>query len=59
MQYQFKEVDFNKYCKTCVYSDTKESEDPCDECLANPMNEDSHKPVMYKEKENKNEKHES
>ena len=46
-----KEVDFNKYCKTCVYSESKESDDPCDECLATPMNEYSHKPVMYKEKE--------
>lgn len=46
-----KEVYFNKYCKTCAYSESKESDDPCDECLATPMNEYSHKPVMYEKKE--------
>lgn len=46
-----KEVYFNQYCKTCEYKNLKESEEPCDECLSNPINEYSHKPINYKEKE--------
>lgn len=44
-------VEFDKYCKMCAYSDTEETDDPCNECLDNPINEDSHKPVNYKEAE--------
>ena len=44
------EVYFHKYCKTCVHKDENEAEDPCDECLANPVNSCSHKPVNWKEK---------
>lgn len=51
MEYRLKEVYFDVYCKKCAYSESKESDDPCDECLTTPMNEYSHKPVMYKEKE--------
>lgn len=47
----YKEVYFNQYCKTCEYKNLKESEEPCDECLLNPINEYSHKPINYKEKE--------
>lgn len=48
-------VDFNKYCKTCKYSDVDEWEDPCNECLHNPVKEDSRKPVNYTEDGHKNE----
>lgn len=48
-----KEVYFDQYCKTCKYAKTKEEDDPCDECLANPVNVNSHKPVKYEEKEKK------
>ena len=51
MEYRFKEVYFDIYCERCAHSDTKESEDPCDECLATPIREYSHKPVMYEKKE--------
>lgn len=47
----YKEVYFNQYCKTCEYKNLKESEESCDECLSNPINEYSHKPINYKEKE--------
>lgn len=40
-------VDFSKYCKTCKHKDTLETEDPCNECLENPKNLYSHKPVKY------------
>ena len=52
MEYEFKEVYFDRYCKTCVNEDTKEDEDPCYDCLAEPVNSHSHKPVKYVEKEN-------
>ena len=45
-----KEVYFYKYCKTCKYAELKGDEEPCNECLANPTNTYSHKPVNYKEK---------
>ena len=53
----YKEVYFNQYCKTCEYKNLKESEEPCDECLSNPINEYSHKPINYKEKEKTYEVH--
>lgn len=47
----YKEVYYNLYCNKCVHKDLDDAEDPCDECLATPMNIDSHKPVYFKEKE--------
>ena len=32
----YREVDFNKYCKTCKHEEVKEVEDPCNECLDEP-----------------------
>lgn len=51
MEYIYKEVHFDQYCKTCKYENTPESEDPCDECLMHGSNLYSHKPVNWKEKE--------
>ena len=48
---QKKEVYFNEYCKKCKYGPTNEGEDPCNSCLLQPYNYDSHKPVNFKEKE--------
>lgn len=45
-----KEVYFDQYCKTCKYCEVNEAEDPCDECLSNPVNTYSHKPVNYENK---------
>lgn len=45
-----KEVYFDKYCKTCEHSKLGESEKPCDECLGEPVNLYSHKPVKWEEK---------
>lgn len=42
-----KMVDFGKYCPTCKHSDKKESDEPCDTCLANPVNFESVKPCKY------------
>ena len=46
----YKEVSFNQYCNTCEYKDLDEVKDPCNECLETPVNENSCKPIMYKEK---------
>lgn len=53
-EYRFKEVYFNGYCHKCIHKDKDEAEEPCDECLENAVNEYSHKPVNFKEKEKKN-----
>lgn len=46
-----KEVHFNEYCATCKYRDLDESDDPCYDCLDEPVNVYSHKPVYWKERE--------
>ena len=46
-------VEFDKYCHTCKHKDSKDYLDPCHECLNNPTNTYSKKPVNYKEKETK------
>ena len=46
-----KEVDFFKYCPTCKYRTLKETADPCNECLDNPMNVHTDKPVKYEARE--------
>lgn len=50
MEGDFKIVRFDEYCKKCKHKDKKEDETPCDECLDNPVNVDSHKPVKFEEK---------
>mgnify|MGYP003533536797 CR=1 FL=1 len=47
MDEQMKEVYFDEYCRSCEHFSVKEYEDPCDECLSNPSNVYSHKPVKY------------
>lgn len=49
-------VEFDKYCETCKYKDVKEVEDPCNECLDNPTNINTKKPINYKEKDKNNKK---
>lgn len=48
MEEIYKEVDFEKYCKTCDYEDLAEYEEPCDECLEHPYNTYSRRPVCWK-----------
>lgn len=40
-----KEVYFDQYCKSCKHNGLKESKDPCNDCLAEPSNTNSHKPM--------------
>ncbi len=43
-------VNFDEYCETCKYSDIFEEVEPCFECLTEPVNEYSHKPVKWESK---------
>lgn len=45
-----REVDFHQYCERCMHFDKEEWEDPCWECLENPVNVNSQKPIRYEEK---------
>lgn len=50
MEDSYKEVYFSEYCKTCRHKDKREDEDPCYDCLEEPVNLYSHKPVNWQEK---------
>lgn len=43
----YKEVLFFKYCKLCRDADTKETDDPCNECLAHGALEGTEKPLYF------------
>lgn len=49
MELRTKEVYFGEYCRKCKYYENSPSDDPCDDCLNEPSNEYSHKPVYFKE----------
>lgn len=49
-EYPLKEVYFHKYCSSCRYKKTPEDEEPCCDCLDEPVNEFSHKPMYWKKK---------
>lgn len=51
MEEVYKEVYFGEYCKTCKHQMLDEDKDPCHECLNNPVNVYSHKPVKYERAE--------
>lgn len=47
MEDNYKEVYFDQYCKTCKHLNKKEDDDPCFDCLNEPVNLYSHKPVKW------------
>ena len=49
----YKEVYFDKYCKSCQHKKVKETEEPCSECMNEPTNWNTHRPVKYEKKETK------
>lgn len=51
MDDNYKFVEFDRYCPTCKHYDEDESDPKCKcyECLDNPVNVDSHKPIRYEE----------
>lgn len=46
-----REVHFNEYCETCKHRDLSEKDDPCFDCLDEPVNVNSHKPVKWEARE--------
>lgn len=46
----YKEVYFGEYCKKCEYRDRNDTDEPCNECLGEPLNWNTHRPVKYEEK---------
>lgn len=42
-------VSFYVYCKDCKNNNTLETDEPCNDCLSSPVNEDSHKPIHFTE----------
>lgn len=50
-------VNFEDYCKTCKYhGEDGSTGEHCEECLATPAREDTHKPLNYKNATKKGEK---
>lgn len=50
MDSNYKEVFYDQYCHRCEHSEKTELEDPCFDCLDEPVNMDSHKPVYFEER---------
>lgn len=48
-----KEVFFCDYCHKCEFNELSDQKEPCCDCIAQPSNINSHKPVYFKEKETK------
>ena len=50
---QLREIDFHEYCEKCEYKDDHEDDvnSPCYECLDEPVNVDSRKPLYFKPKD--------
>lgn len=49
MSEYYKEVYFDVYCQKCKHRETKEICDPCNECLGEPVNNYSSKPLYFEE----------
>ena len=47
----FKIVYYEKHCPWCKYEEVDENNDPCSECLCQPVNEHTDRPVKWEEKE--------
>lgn len=45
---EMKEVYYDLYCPNCEHKDLSEQDEPCNQCMCNSVQEDSHKPEFYK-----------
>ena len=45
----YKLVDYVDYCVNCKHYNKPENEDPCWDCLTEPVNEDTRRPVCFEE----------
>ena len=43
-------VRYDIWCQKCTHKNTKENDEPCDECLDNPVSENTERPIKFKEK---------
>lgn len=52
MEDNYKEVYFGQYCQTCKHEadDENDTSSPCYDCLHEPVNLQSHKPVNWEAK---------
>ena len=51
MEENLKEVPYDLYSPTCLYQNNAEHEEPCHDCLNEPIRYFSHKPYRWKGKE--------
>lgn len=49
MEYDYKEVYYDQYCSRCVHRELEEDDEPCRDCLDEPVNVYSHKPIYWEE----------
>lgn len=54
LENDYKEVYFGEWCSKCKHYKKREDEDPCYDCLDEPVNVHSHKPVYFEEPEKVN-----
>lgn len=47
----YKEVYYYEYCKVCKHRQVKNTDEPCDECLSEPLNLNTHRPVKFEKKD--------
>lgn len=43
-------VRYDLWCNKCKHKDIKENDEPCEECLSNPINLNTERPICFKEK---------
>lgn len=53
MPNEYKEVRFDLHCQKCKHEKVSEIDEPCYECLSNPVNPHSRKPVNFEEEKKK------
>lgn len=51
MEYENKLVEYERFCTKCKHEAVDANEEPCEECLSNPVNLHSHKPVKFEERD--------
>ena len=56
MEYDYKIVRFDLYCNKCKYYKLNQDEEPCNECLTNPVSLHSQKPIKFEENDKKRNK---
>ena len=51
MEQLYREVKYDKFCPTCKHEKKPETGGPCAECMDEPLNLYTEKPVKWEEKE--------